>query len=91
MLVPLYGFLEGDTMGLLVLAQEEDTLATVASKLRASASLRVHTEGAYDVLYRGERLDPRATVASVGLTALDRIDVRRSAPLQEHDVRRGGA
>jgi hypothetical protein len=78
MLVPLYGFLEGDTMGLLVLAHGDDTMATVADKLRASASLRVDTStGSYDVVVHGERLDPRATVASVGLTALDRVDVRR--------------
>ena len=78
MLVPLYGFLEGDTMGLLILAQSDDTLARVADKLRASASLRVDTSrGPYDVVVGGERLDPHATVASVGLTALDRVDVRR--------------
>jgi hypothetical protein len=80
MLVPLYGFLEGDTMGLLVLAHGDDTMASVADKLRASASLRVDTGGGpYEVVVRGEPMDPRATVTSLGLTALDRVDVRRRA------------
>ena len=35
--IPLYGFLEGDTIGLLVLADEDDTAADVARKLQASA------------------------------------------------------
>jgi hypothetical protein len=79
MLVPLYGFLEGDTMGLLVLAHADDTLAQVAARLSASASLRVEPAALYEVVARGVVLDARATVASVGLTALDRIDVRRKS------------
>jgi hypothetical protein len=77
MLVPLYGFLEGDTMGVLVLAHADSTLAEVVDKLRASASLRVDTRGAFDLVAGGQVLDPHATVASAGLTALDRVDARR--------------
>ena len=53
-MIPLYGFLEGDTLGLLVLA--------------AACSLRVWA--------RGQRLEANVTVASSGLQALDRFDVR---------------
>jgi hypothetical protein len=36
-MIPLYGFLEGDTIGLLILAEEGDTIAALAQKLQDSA------------------------------------------------------
>jgi hypothetical protein len=74
--IPLYGFLEGDTIGLLVLARAEDTIAELAEKLRASAAVRVRRDGAVVVQHGDRVLDPRATVDQVGLTSLDRFDVR---------------
>ena len=40
-MIPLYGFLEGDTLGLLLLADEQETIAQVAEKLQRSSGLRV--------------------------------------------------
>lgn len=77
MLIPLYGFLEGDTLGLLVLAHDEMTLAEVAAKLQASASVRVAPLDRVELVYKGRALDPRQTVADAGLEALSRVDVRR--------------
>jgi len=77
MLVPLYGFVEGDTMGVLVLAGSDMTVAEVAAKLKASAALRAGTEGPW-VLMLGERtLRAEATVFELGLKALARVDLRR--------------
>jgi hypothetical protein len=39
--IPLYGFLQGDTVGLLILAEKDDTLQSLAQKLQEGASLRV--------------------------------------------------
>ena len=39
--IPLYGFLEGDTVGLLMLAEEGDTVLALARKLQDAASIRV--------------------------------------------------
>jgi hypothetical protein len=78
MLVPLYGFVEGDTLGLVVLAHDTMTMSEVAEKLRRSAGVRVRIEGELRVRYRGETVDPDATVASAGFEALDRIDVTRA-------------
>ena len=39
--VPLYGFLQCDTVGLLILAEEAETLQALARKLQDAASLRV--------------------------------------------------
>jgi hypothetical protein len=76
MLVPLYGFLEGDTLGLVVLVHDHELVADVAQRLQEAARMRVPADGARDVYFRGQRLDPQLTVAAAGLTALDRVDVR---------------
>jgi hypothetical protein len=75
-MIPLYGFLEGDTMGLLVLAGEDDTMATLARRLQQAAALRVAPRALASVWSRGQLLSAGATVAATGLQALDRVDVR---------------
>jgi hypothetical protein len=73
--VPLYGFLQGDTVGLLILADEGDTLEALARNLEAAASLRVAARDRVRVVYKDKTLDPKMTVAQAGLEALDRFDV----------------
>jgi hypothetical protein len=75
MLVPLYGFLRGDTVGLVVLVQDTDTIDTVAATLVQAAEVRVAPFGNARVLHEGVLLDPARTVAEAGLEALDRVDV----------------
>jgi hypothetical protein len=74
-LVPLYGFLRGDPMGLLVLVQDTDTVAELAASLQQAAASRVAPRSSVRVYLRGRALDPTSTVAQAGLTALDRVDV----------------
>jgi hypothetical protein len=74
--IPLYGFLEGDTLGLLVLAREQDTAAELARKLQEAAALRVAPAPGARVWVRGEPLEPSMTVEAAGLQAQDRFDVR---------------
>jgi hypothetical protein len=75
MSIPLYGFLEGDTLGLLVLAEEGETLLELARKLQDAASIRVARNDKIDFVYDGKAMDPDLTVAQAGLQALDRFDV----------------
>jgi hypothetical protein len=75
--MPLYGFLEGDVIGLLILASERDSMAELAGKLQAAAAVRVAPSGPVHVEVRGRRVADGVTVASAGLAALDRFDVRR--------------
>jgi hypothetical protein len=83
-MIPLYGFLEGDTIGLLVLARPEDTMWMLAEKLQAAAAVRVPARDRVGVVVRQRILEPQLTVAVVGLTALDRFDV---VPLERsHDL-----
>jgi len=75
MSIPLYGFLEGDTVGLLVLAEESQTILDVARKLQDAASIRVAPREKVDIVYQGKVVDPGLTVTQAGLQALDRFDV----------------
>jgi hypothetical protein len=75
MSIPLYGFLEGDTLGLLILAEEGDTLQALARKLQDAASIRVARADKIDFVYNGKAIDPGLTVTQAGLQALDRFDV----------------
>ncbi|HEY8945903.1 MAG TPA: toluene-4-monooxygenase system B family protein [Polyangiaceae bacterium] len=76
MLVPLYGFVEGDTLGLLVLAHDDMSIAEVASKLRDSARLRVANPRPYRLFADGLPLPSARTVADAGLRPLSRVDLR---------------
>jgi len=73
--IPLYGFLEGDTIGLLIVAEENETVQDLARKLRDGASLRVAPRERVQVIYKEQVLDPELTLIQAGVEALERFDV----------------
>jgi hypothetical protein len=75
MSIPLYGFLEGDTLGLLVLAEEGETVLDLARKLQDAASLRVARNDKIRFVYNGKAIELGLTVAQAGLQALDCFEV----------------
>jgi hypothetical protein len=75
MLVPLYGFLQGDTLGLVVLVHDTDRVRDIAFRLQRAAAVRIAPRADMLVMLRGHRLDLDATIAQAGLEPLDRIDV----------------
>jgi hypothetical protein len=75
MLIPLYGFVRGDTLGLLVLARSEDTVLTVAASLQQAACMRVQPSERVALYSDGVRLAPHLTVEQAGLSALARVDL----------------
>lgn len=77
MLVPLYGFVEGDTLSVLVLAHDDMKVSEVMRMLRSSVAVRVDESGEWVLFYRGEPVPLGRTVAEAGLEALTRIDLRR--------------
>ena len=81
--VPLYGFMEGDTIGLLIVADEQESVRSLAGKLRDAASLRVDGSSILDVVYRGMVLDPESTLAQADFKPLERFDLRRNHGLSE--------
>jgi hypothetical protein len=86
--LPLYGFMEGDTIGLLILADEQESVQSLAAKLRDASNLRVDADGELEVAYQGKVLDPDSTVARAHFAPLQRFDVRRKHGLSES--RNGG-
>ena len=75
MLVPLYGFLRGDTIGLIVLVQDDQRVADIGASLQQAASVRVAPAARVSIVHNGRVLNPAHTVAAAGLAPLDRIDV----------------
>jgi hypothetical protein len=73
--IPLYGFLQGDTVGLLILADEEETVQALARKLQDAASLRVARIDRIHLVYNGKAMDPALTIAQAGFEAFDRFEV----------------
>jgi toluene-4-monooxygenase system protein B len=74
-LVPVYAFVAGDTLGILVLVHDHETVHELAARAQAAAAMRIPPRPRVRVIARGNLLDPRLSVASAGLRALDRIDV----------------
>ena len=75
MLVPVYGFLRGDTLGLVVLVHDHQSVRELAASLQQAATCRVAPSARVRVESGGRKLDLDATIAESGLTALDRVDV----------------
>jgi hypothetical protein len=74
-LVPLYGFVRGDSLGVLVLCKDTDSIRELAANLGQATAVRVEPRGASRVYSSGRLLDPALTVAEAGLSALDRVDL----------------
>lgn len=64
-------------MGILVLAQPDDTVQDLATKLQQAASVRVAPYSPVNVRFRGALLKPQLTVRELGIEPLERFDVIR--------------
>ena len=73
--MPVYGFAEGDTMGVVVLVRPDDTARDLAQQLREAVAVRVAPRGEGRVMLRGQLVDPRATLRGEGIGPLDRVDL----------------
>jgi hypothetical protein len=52
-MIPLYGFLEGDTLGLLILAAPDDTMAKLAAEARVGGGHACRAEEETGACVRG--------------------------------------
>jgi hypothetical protein len=77
MSLPLYGFLEGDTVGLLIVADQNELISSLAHKLQEAGNIRVKPKSEVQLVYQGKVIDPALTVSGAGFTALERFDVRQ--------------
>ena len=76
-MIPLYGFLEGDTIGLLVLAEGDDRSPSSRASCRRRRGCARAIDGPVTVLYNGEPLDRSRTVSDAGMRPLGAL---RRAP-----------
>jgi len=72
--IPVYAFVKGDTLGLVIYADDSESVDSLAMKVQRAATTRVAPSSRADVYLKGVRLDPTAAV-SEQLGPLDRIDV----------------
>ncbi|NUP06581.1 MAG: hypothetical protein HOW73_11040 [Polyangiaceae bacterium] len=77
-MVPLYGFVEGDTIGLLVMARADMTVFEIVAKLSDAASARVDPRGPWHLVAKNRVADEDATVGDLELDAFERVDLRRA-------------
>ncbi len=74
-MMPVYGFVQGDTMGLVVLVRRDETARDLANRLIEAAGIRVDPPGDGRVMVGQRILDPKATLRSEGIGPLDRVDL----------------
>jgi len=79
--IPLYCFVRGDTLGLVVLANEVESIDELSLRLARAAAPRVTLAGPLCVWHRGRVLQGELTLGQAGVSALDRVDLT-----QEDDV-----
>jgi predicted metal-dependent phosphotriesterase family hydrolase len=75
MAIVLYGFVRGDTLGLVVIAPESERVDDLAQRLNRAAAPRVQLSGDLTVLHRGKALRGELTLLEAGLTSLERVDL----------------
>ena len=73
--VPLYVFVRGDTLGLVVLAQDDESIDQLALRLSRAAAPRVALTGRLHVIHRGKRLRGELSLSEAGIKPLDRVDL----------------
>jgi len=73
--MPVYGFVAGDTMGVVVLVRPDETCRDLAARLSEAASVRVTGTGRGRVSINGRMLDPKSTLRAEGIGPLDRVDL----------------
>lgn len=71
--MPLYGFVQGDTMGVVVLARPDETVQALADKLMAAVGVRVARRDGFKIMFRDRSLDLGALVRTQGLEPLERL------------------
>jgi hypothetical protein len=73
--IPLYAFVRGDTLGLVVLAREDENVDSLAQRLARAAAPRVKVAGRLTVLHRGKILRGPLSLHEAGVRPLDRVDL----------------
>lgn len=74
-MLPVYGFLQGDTLGIVLFAYADETVASLTNKLQLAARLRVPPKKKPAMIFLGQELDENLLISQTSIQALDRVDV----------------
>lgn len=77
-MIPILGFLEGDTLGILVMSYPTDTVIKLIEKLQVSAAIRVQHRNELQLIYNEKVIPPHQTVAEIGIKPLEHFYVTSS-------------
>ena len=73
--VPLYGFVQGDTLGVVVLGRLDGTVRDLGEDLLRATAVRVRRRPAFAIVFGDRRLEPAAPLNTLGMQPLDRVDL----------------
>ena len=76
-----FGFVQGDTTGLLVSVQATETVRSLLEKLIQSSELRTGNSGQYEVQCKGKVLPLDARIHDMELKDFERIDLIKQQDL----------
>lgn len=76
-MIPLYGFLEGDTLGLLIFAYPQDKMSDLIAKLQRSAALRVSPRDNMALMYQDRIVELSTTVKELDIQPLEHFFVKK--------------
>jgi hypothetical protein len=73
--IPLYAFVQGDTMGVVVLGRLDGTVSDLGENLLRATGVRVKRHGPFRITSGDRTLDLTAPLATLGIQPLDRVDL----------------
>ena len=73
--LPLYAFVQGDSMGIVVLGRPEATVAELGEDMLRAAGVRIGRRAAFRLTAGARALELAATLGTQGLEALERVDL----------------
>lgn len=74
-MIPIYGFLQGDTIGLLIFAYPQETVQELIDKVQKAAAMRVTPRTGMKLVYKDKALDSTVTVTEMGVQPLEHFFV----------------
>lgn len=73
--LPLYAFVEGDTLGVVVLGRLDGTVRDLGESLLRATSVRVGRRGPFRIMSGARSLELAAPLRTLGMKLLDRVDL----------------
>jgi hypothetical protein len=73
--LPLYAFVQGDTLGVVVLGRLDGTVRDLGENLLRATSVRVRRRGPFRIMSGERPLELEAPLRTLGMKLLDRVDL----------------